>query len=101
MIIEQLHDRDVKVNYLQMSNFELMLGGIKSGIGIAFLPRSVVENEFVRKGLSVMQVSSFRIMRKNGLVIRKDALLSDEESSFIQVVKEYFKHQENRTLMEN
>lgn len=101
MIIEQLRDRDVKVNYLQMSNFELMLGGIKSGIGIAFLPRSVVENEVVGKGLSVIQVSSFHITRKNGLVIRKNALLSEEESSFIQVVKEYFKIIKNEALMEN
>ena len=34
------------------------------------------------------------IIRKNGLVVRKDALLLKEESSFIQVVKEYFKEQE-------
>ena len=94
IIITSLRERDVKINYLQMSNFELIMTGIKSGLGIAFLPRSVVDNATDQEGVAIVNISTLHITRKNGLLVRKDALLSKEESSFIQVVKEYFQEQE-------
>ncbi|MGM9927939.1 MAG: LysR family transcriptional regulator [Bacillus sp. (in: firmicutes)] len=89
-IIEQLREHNIKVNYLQMSNFELMVNGIKSGLGIAFLPYSVVETAVERGEVAVRQISAFRISRKNGLVIRKNVQLSNEEKAFTEVVKEQF-----------
>ncbi len=90
MIIKSLRDREIKVNYLRMSNFELIMSSIKAGLGIAFLPRSVVDNAADREGVAIVNISALHIVRKNGLIVRKDVLLSEEEQTFIQVVKDYF-----------
>jgi len=89
-VVNEFEHNEVKARFLQMSNFEVIKQAIKSQLGIAFLPYSAAAREIERGELACQQVSSFRIKRKNGLVVRKNTHLTDAELQFFQVVERYF-----------
>ncbi|MEK4539082.1 LysR family transcriptional regulator [Peribacillus sp. FSL K6-1552] len=89
-IKSHLRSRQVKVRYLQMSNFELIKKAVKAGHGIAFLPSFAVAEELSKGELVSRPVSGLSIKRKNGLVIRKNTQLTDYEQDFCNKLKQHF-----------
>lgn len=87
----ELRRLDVKVRYLQMSNFNMIKESVKAGLGVAFLPSEVYKEEKERGELATVRVSSLAIRRKNGYVIRKQKQLSAEEQAFCREVEAYFR----------
>ncbi|MEJ9230087.1 hypothetical protein LAV79_11455 [Peribacillus butanolivorans] len=85
-----LRSRQVKVRYLQMSNFELIKKAVKAGHGIAFLPSFAVAEELSKGELVSRPVSGLSIKRKNGLVIRKNTQLTNYEQDFCNKLKQHF-----------
>lgn len=89
-IESQLKRRNVKVRFLQMSNFNMMIQAIKVKLGIAFLPYPVIKAGLSSGELVAKQVSSLSIKRKNGLFVRKNTPLTEAERSFCREMKAYF-----------
>ncbi|MFC5701235.1 LysR family transcriptional regulator [Cohnella faecalis] len=90
IVSEQMELSGVNVTFLQMSNFELIRQAVKSHLGLAFLPSSVVADEIRRGELVVRPVSGLHIRRRNGIIIRKNASLSPIETAFCTIAQNHF-----------
>jgi DNA-binding transcriptional LysR family regulator len=90
-ITDQLNRRQIKARFLQMSNFEIIKKAVKSQHGIAFLPYGAVEGDIKKGELLSRPVSTFRISRKNGFVVRKNIQLSQDEKVFCKNAEQYLK----------
>lgn len=88
---EHLSRKQVKVRYLQMSNFEMMKQAVKSQLGLAFLPAGAIRKEVESGELLSKPISSFHIKRKNGFVVRKNVELTKADQDFCKNVEAYLK----------
>lgn len=88
---EHLSRKQVKVRYLQMSNFEVMKQAVKTQLGLAFLPAGSIQKEVMSGELLSKPISSLHIRRKNGFVVRKNAVLTKEDHDFCKYVEAYLK----------
>lgn len=85
-IKEHMKKAQVRVNYLQMSNFDMIKMAVKANYGIAFIPLAVVKKDIEDKTLVTLPISIPAIKRKNGLFIRKDAQLSQIERNICKEI---------------
>jgi LysR family transcriptional regulator, transcriptional activator of the cysJI operon len=90
-VTEHLSRKQVKVRYLQMSNFEMMKQAVRSHLGLAFFPTGAIRKEVENGELLSKPISSFTIKRKNGFVVRKDTDLSQVDHDFCQNVKDFIR----------
>jgi LysR family transcriptional regulator, transcriptional activator of the cysJI operon len=90
-VTDHLNRKQVKVRYLQMSNFEMMKQAVRSQLGLAFFPAGAIRREVEKGELLSKPISSFTIKRKNGFVVRKDTELSQADQDFCKSVKAYLK----------
>ncbi|MEK3723360.1 LysR family transcriptional regulator [Paenibacillus sp. FSL H8-0034] len=89
-IAEQMEKHQVKVRFLQMSNFEMIKRAVKSQLGLAFLPSTAVAGDKKNGELEVRTVASLNLKRTNGFVVRKQAKLTPAEIAFCKDVERYF-----------
>lgn len=90
-IQEQLLRIRCRNTFQQTSNFGVIKKAVASGYGIAFLPYATVKSEIARGELAVMKVSGLAIHRENRIFIRKDTVLDERETSFIEQLREHFR----------
>ncbi len=91
-IIESLRKIRSRNQFLQMSNFNVIKKSIMSGYGIAFLPYETVKREIARGDLAMIKVSGLTMSRENSIFIRNGVTLGERETSFIEQVRQHFRH---------
>ncbi|WP_230986790.1 LysR family transcriptional regulator [Cohnella fermenti] len=91
---KELGRLELKVQYLQMSNFEVIKQAVKSGLGIAFLPHQALRKEIETGELAARRLPFFRYHRQNGLLLRNDTPYSLEEISFFERMRSYFSEEQ-------
>lgn len=89
-IISQFKQHGIQARFEPLNGFETMKQAVRSKRGIAFMPYSAVAGEIARGEVTYKLVSSFRIKRKNGFVVRKNVHLTEAEQKFFRIVQKYF-----------
>jgi DNA-binding transcriptional LysR family regulator len=89
-ITNYMEKQQVKVRFLQMSNFEVIKQAVKSHLGLAFLPYTTVINDIHSGDIQARSVASLNLKRTNGFVVRKHTKLTPAELAFCQDVERYF-----------
>lgn len=84
----------IRAHYLQMSNFELIRQAVKSHLGIAFLPQSVIEEDIGKGELIVRSVAGLTVKRSNGIVMHKKNRLTRSEAAFCRIALRRFHKQD-------
>jgi DNA-binding transcriptional LysR family regulator len=90
-IAGQMEQRDIRVRFLQMSNFEMIKQAVRTQHGIAFLPNGAVREELAKGELAATAVSSLKFKRYNGFVKRKNVQLSESEKMFYSEVERFLR----------
>ncbi|HVN79825.1 MAG TPA: LysR family transcriptional regulator [Terriglobia bacterium] len=86
-----------KVNIsFELASIETIKKFVAIGMGVSIVPRSYALNESEQGTLSSMPIKNLRIVRKLGLIYRKDRYLSRASKIFLQVVEESL--QENQQV---
>ena len=78
-----LREKDISPNYLQMSNFVVIAKAIQHGVGMAFLPNKVIEQE----GLESKEVKGLRIKRQLAIVMKDRMALTPNEKAICEHIK--------------
>ncbi|WP_282942261.1 LysR family transcriptional regulator [Paenibacillus sp. RC67] len=78
------------VKFMEFGSFEAIIGCVGAGLGIALLPRSII-NEAEQQGrIRCHEISRKHAMVKTVFVRRKDALITPALSAFLSEMKEHF-----------
>ena len=86
-----------KVNIsFELASIETIKKFVAIGMGVSIVPRSYALNESKQGTLRSMPIKNLRIVRKLGLIYRKDRYLSRASRMFLQVMEESL--QENRQM---
>ena len=78
-----------KVNIsFELASIETIKKFVAIGMGVSIVPRSYALNESQQGTLCLMPIKNLRIVRKLGLIYRKDHYLSRASKAFLQVMEE-------------
>jgi DNA-binding transcriptional LysR family regulator len=78
-----------KVNIsFELASIETIKKFVAIGMGVSIVPRSYALNESKQGTLRLMPIKNLRIVRKLGLIYRKDRYLSRASKAFLQVMEE-------------
>lgn len=90
----QLKERGIKARYIQMTNFEIMKQAVCQNIGLAFLPKKLIEKDQTGK-LSAKPISGFTVKRQHALYTNPGKELSPDEQSICRYIKDQFRAYES------
>lgn len=83
-IKQALQAKEVAAYYMKMTNFDLILKAVQQGLGVAFLPTRMVEqNDAVEKKL----IKGLSIRRRTALVRDGEQLLTAGEEAYYEHIK--------------
>ncbi|WP_018751640.1 LysR family transcriptional regulator [Paenibacillus sanguinis] len=91
LISQYLQRYNARVQFLQMSNFQIIAQAVKAHLGLSFLPAPVVTEWLARGELAAVPLSSLSLTRSNGLLIPLKSRLTEPEQDFIRETASYFK----------
>ena len=87
-----------KVNIsFELASIETIKKFVAIGMGISIVPRSYALNESTLGTLRLIPIKNLRIVRKLGLIYRKDRYLSRASKAFLEVMEESLKKNEETT----
>jgi DNA-binding transcriptional LysR family regulator len=73
---------------MELASIETIKKFVSIGLGISIVPKSYVLEEVERGALSLVRVKNFKLIRKLGLIYRKNRYLSRAAKAFLTVVEE-------------
>lgn len=89
LIKQTLNQKEVEANYIQMTNFEIIEKAVEQQLGVAFIPNGKGRLEDTAH-IIYRKIEGLQLVRGNGLVIHKEAQLTNEEITFCKRLKEQF-----------
>ncbi|OCS87538.1 LysR family transcriptional regulator [Caryophanon tenue] len=84
-IKQVIQAKEVSVYYMNMTNFDLIHKAVQQGLGLAFLPEKMVEND---PAVKIKHVKGLNIRRKVAIVKDKEQLLTAGEEAYYAHIKE-------------
>jgi len=72
---------------MELASIETIKKFVSIGLGISIVPKSYVLEEVERGALSLVRVKNFKLIRKLGLIYRKNRYLSRAAKAFLTVVE--------------
>lgn len=89
-IKQALHVKGILVQYIQMTNFEIIKNAVSQNLGIAFLPLKLVNSSDT--DIRSKRVQGLTIKRRNGIVYDPHEKLEEQEKVFFEhITKELSK----------
>lgn len=73
---------------MELASIETIKKFVSIGMGISIVPKSYVSDEMERGTLRLVRVKKFKLIRKLGLIHRKNRYLSRASKAFLEVVEE-------------
>ncbi len=73
---------------MELASIETIKKFVSIGMGISIVPKSYVADEIERGTLRLVRIKNFKLIRKLGLIYRKNRYLSRGARAFLEVVKE-------------
>lgn len=90
LIKEKINQKNLTVQYIQMTNFEIIKQAVMANLGVAFLPVRVVEQLLVQGNIVAKSIHGCAIKRQNAIVSKVSEQLSQKELDFCQYVQHQF-----------
>jgi DNA-binding transcriptional LysR family regulator len=82
-----------KMQMKDVNNISTVIGMVAAGMGVAFVPRSLISLD-QRRNVGIVQITGFRFERRYGLVTRRDKPMSALARSFARFVRAQIPHPE-------
>ena len=73
---------------MELASIETIKKFVSIGMGISIVPKSYVTDEMERGTLRLVRVRNFKLIRKLGLIHRKNRYMSRASKAFLEVVEE-------------
>lgn len=73
---------------MELASIETIKKFVSIGMGISIVPKSYVSDEIERGTLRLVRIRNFKLIRKLGLIHRKNRYLSRASKAFLEVVEE-------------
>ena len=73
---------------MELASIETIKKFVSIGMGISIVPKSYVSDEIERGTLRLVRIKNLKLIRKLGLIYRKNRYLSRGARAFLEVVKE-------------
>ncbi|MEW5975551.1 MAG: LysR family transcriptional regulator [Acidobacteriota bacterium] len=74
---------------MELASIETIKKFVSIGMGVSIVPKSYVTDEVQRGSLRVVRIKNLKLLRKLGLIYRKNRYLSRAGKAFLEVVEEY------------
>ena len=88
-LVKHLGPLWVKINIsMELASIETIKKFVSIGMGISIVPKSYVSDEMERGTLRLVKVRNFKLIRKLGLIHRKNRYMSHASRAFLDVVEE-------------
>jgi LysR family transcriptional regulator, low CO2-responsive transcriptional regulator len=76
---------------MELASIETIKKFVSIGMGISIVPKSYVQNESEEGTLRLIRIRNLKMIRKLGLIYRKNRYLSRASKAFLEVVEESVK----------
>jgi DNA-binding transcriptional LysR family regulator len=73
---------------MELASIETIKKFVSIGMGISIVPKSYVSDEIERGTLRLVRIRNFKLIRKLGLIYRKNRYLSRASKAFLEVVQQ-------------
>ena len=90
LIKEKINQKNPTVQYMEMTNFEIIKQAVMSNLGVAFLPVKVVEQLLGQGKIVAKSIHGCSIKRQNAIVSNAGKQLSQKEQHFCRYVQNQF-----------
>jgi DNA-binding transcriptional LysR family regulator len=88
-LVKQLGPLWEKMNIsMELASIETIKKFVSIGMGISIVPKSYVSDEMERGTLRLVRMRNFKLIRKLGLIHRKNRYMSHASKAFLDVVEE-------------
>lgn len=92
LIKDKIDQKNAQVQYMQMTNFEIIKQAVLSGMGISFLPLKIIEPLLGQNKIMAKSIHGLCIKRQNAIVSNPQKTLTQRELNFCKYVKNQFIH---------
>jgi DNA-binding transcriptional LysR family regulator len=73
---------------MELASIETIKKFVSIGMGISIVPKSYVSEEIARGTLRLVRIRNLKMIRKLGLIYRRNRYLSHASRAFLQVVED-------------
>lgn len=101
LIKDKIDQKNLNVQYMQMTNFEIIKQAVVSNIGVSFLPLKIIESILNQGKIVATSIHGLCIKRQNAIVSNPQKMLSQREINFCQYVQNQFYTYEKPLLNAN